>query len=190
MIFTVSIMTANAEPMSHEDFMKMYQPKIDKVKAEKLNPRKQLDLGILMLDVFCFDGKIRILKFSDQNLVACVNPESVQKLVMRGWGITKNEGMFTGSSHGTECDNTLTISFQEKAPPASTIIYKIRKAMMLEFAEILLWQPISVGKESTDTTMVLGITGAYDMVEETKLKDTIRTSPGVLDIELKQNGCV
>ena len=190
MIFTLSIMTANAEPISQEEFMKMYQPKIDKVKAEKLKPRKQLDLGILMLDVFCFDGKIRVLKFSDSNLVACVNPESVQKLVMRGWGITKNEGMFTGSSHGTECTNTLNISFQEKAPPASTIIYKIRKVLMLQIGEILLWQPIFVANESTDTTIVLKITGAYDMGEETKLKDEIRTIPGVLDIDLTQNGCV
>ena len=62
--------------------------------------------------------------------------------------------------------------------------------MMLEFAEILLWQPISVGKESTDTNIVLGITGVYNLSEEAKLKDTIRTSPGVLDIELTQKGCV
>ena len=181
-------MTANAEPISQEEFMKTYQPKIDKVIAEKLSPRKQLELGILMLDVFCFDDKIRILKFSDQNLVACVNRESVQQLVVRGWGITKNEGMFTGSSHGTECDNTLTISFKEKAVPTSTIIYKIRKVMQ-EFAEILVWQPISVEKENAPT-IVLGITGVYNQAEEIQLKDTIRTIPGVLGIELVQKGCV
>lgn len=183
-------MTANAEPISQEEFMKIYQPKIDKVITEKLSPRKQLELGILMLDVFCFDDKIRILKFSDQNLVACVNRESVQQLVDRGWGITKNEDMFTeNSSHGTECGNTLTISFKDKAAPASTIIHKIRKVMN-EFAEILLWQPITIISESTPTEWVLNIRGSYNLQEQIKLKDTIRTIPGVLSIELVQNGCI
>jgi hypothetical protein len=186
--FAISVITVNAEPISHEEFMKMYQPKIDKVNTEKLKPRKQLDLGILMLDVFCFDGKIRVLKFSDQNLVACVNPESAQKLVERGWGITKNEGMFTGSSHGTECGNALTIILKEKAVPTSTIIYKIRKIMQ-EFAEILLWQPIFVEKESMES-LALQITGSYNLSEQIKLKDTLREIPGVLSIGLKQGGCV
>ena len=182
------IQFANAEPIPYEEFIKWYQPKIDKATLERLNPIEQLDLGIYMLDTICFDGKIKVLKFSDHNLVACVNPQSAQKLVERGWGITKNESMFTGSSHGTECGNGLTISFKDKKPPVSSIIYKIRNVMM-EFDEILLWQPITVVQETNDS-IILGITGAYNLTEEIKLKDTIRKIPDVLDVKLEQGGCI
>ena len=51
------------------------------------SPFKQIKNGILSHDVICKDGFVLIKKLSTNSL-ACVKPQTAQKLVKRGWGTT------------------------------------------------------------------------------------------------------
>ncbi len=55
------------------------------INAKNLSsPLKQLKLGILIQDIKCQEGLILVKKAT--NSVACVKPQTAQKLVERGWG--------------------------------------------------------------------------------------------------------
>lgn len=52
--------------------------------AWKMPPLQQIKAGILSMDVQCKEGLVQVFKQSD-NSPACVKPESVPKLIERGW---------------------------------------------------------------------------------------------------------
>jgi len=49
-----------------------------------ISPRKQIEHGVPALGILCNDGFKLILKASN-GLPACVKPDSIEKLVERGW---------------------------------------------------------------------------------------------------------
>jgi len=49
-------------------------------------PLKQISDGVSPSNVTCTEGKILVLKQSN-GLPACLNPPSVEKLILRGWAI-------------------------------------------------------------------------------------------------------
>lgn len=49
-------------------------------------PLKQISQGVDSTDVTCTEGKVLVLKKSN-GLPACINPSSVEKLILRGWAI-------------------------------------------------------------------------------------------------------
>lgn len=49
-------------------------------------PLKQISQGVEPSHVTCTEGKAIVLKQSN-GLPACVNPSSVEKLILRGWAI-------------------------------------------------------------------------------------------------------
>ncbi|MCH9657317.1 hypothetical protein K0U27_01255 [archaeon] len=54
----------HAEPVSHKEFMKTHQSKLDLVQDENLSPIKQSAIGILFNDIFCHGDKIHVLKLT------------------------------------------------------------------------------------------------------------------------------
>src|SRR5437899_167073 len=55
-----------------------------------LSPLKQLKTGISTYNVICKQGFVLVIKKSD-NSPACVKPDTAQKLVERGWGLSKEQ---------------------------------------------------------------------------------------------------
>ena len=115
MIFVLSIQ-AFAEPISQEEFMKTYQPKLDRAQQENLPPIKQSKIGILFNDIFCNDNKIHVLKLTGENYIACVTPESASKLVERSWGLMHTDNPIDGMS-GAECINWWIIHHKDNSAP-------------------------------------------------------------------------
>ena len=89
---------AFAEPVSHEEFIKTYQPKLDRIHDENLPPTKQSEIGILFNDIFCNENKIHVLKLTGEDYIACVTPESAQKLVERGWDLMHRDDPHKGTA--------------------------------------------------------------------------------------------
>ncbi len=58
--------------------------------AGQLPPLKQTQLGVTFWNITCDSGLVRIMKQEDGS-VACINPNSVQKLVSRNWGYDPSE---------------------------------------------------------------------------------------------------
>ncbi|NND86290.1 MAG: dienelactone hydrolase family protein, partial [Nitrosopumilus sp.] len=72
-------------------------------------PLKQLSQGTQASDVTCTEGKVLVLKKSN-GLPACINPSSVEKLILRGWAIhilpdytdeNSNSEIFVLGNHAT-----------------------------------------------------------------------------------------
>jgi hypothetical protein len=62
--------------------------------ANQLPPLKQAQLGTVFWEITCESGLVKITKQED-GLVACVNPNSLQKLVSRNWGYDPSEKLTT-----------------------------------------------------------------------------------------------
>ena len=69
-----------------------------------ISPRQQMKNGILPDNVICYEGKILIKKLST-NSIACVKPQTAQKLVERGWEL------LTGHSTTSTANNRTNIVF-------------------------------------------------------------------------------
>jgi len=71
-------------PINDDDYVAMLR--ISKIiQSDTLSPKKQISQGIEPAAVKCSEGKILVLKFSD-NSPACVKLSTVDILYERGWG--------------------------------------------------------------------------------------------------------
>jgi hypothetical protein len=186
--FAASTMVILAEPPSQEEFMKTYQPILDRVYKEKLSPYKQTDIGLLMFDVVCFNNGTRVLNLSAPSHVACVNPDTVPILVQRGWGVTMyNETKWT-SSHGSECDWGWIIYYDEIKPKNSELIYSLRYTLK-DIQETLLWHPVVIDDPSDTHSIIMYSVGSYSPKETRKIIDSLNSVAGVEGVGLKYGAC-
>src|SRR3989338_10538167 len=125
-VLAISMPHAFAEPQSYEDFMKTYQPILDRVYNEKLSPHKQIDIGLLMRDVVCFDNGVQVLRLSSQSYVACVNPDTAPILVQRGWGVVMYDETKNPNNHASECSMFWYVQYDKITHKSSESIYKLR----------------------------------------------------------------
>lgn len=190
MICSFQFVLVDAEPISREEFMKTYQPILDRVYDDRLTPQKQLKIGILMRDVICFDGdKIQILKLASFNQVSCVTPETAQKLVDRGWGLMHREDPNTGKG-GSECTNWWIIHYDESNKPSLSKLLKILRLTTNEFSdEYVVWSPIQF-VQSTDKTITLESHGSFYPEQELIIKQNLNSIESVLKVEFEPRACI
>lgn len=180
----------NAEPVSREEFMKTYQPILDRVYSERLPPQKQLEIGILMRDVICFDdGKIQILKMASFNQVSCVATETAQKLADRSWGLMHRDDPSVGKG-GSECTNWWTIHHDETSKPSIPKLVKTLRLTANEFAdEYVVWSPVTLVKNE-GRTIILESHGSFDHNQELMMSQSLAEIENVLKVEMEPRACV
>lgn len=186
MVFSQLAIPVNAEPKIDEATIKKYQAIIDSAVDKKLSPKKQIDIGIQMLDVVCFDNNVPVLKLTD-NFVTCVNSNTATKLIERGWGVTKNEEKFD-NSHGSECSNTWVIHYEKLKPENSIIIKKLRNEIK-QFSEFLLWHPIQI-LTSDEKTLVVLSNGNFNDAERSEIINALEEIELISKVEHKKGGCL
>lgn len=191
-LLVISIMiplTSFAEPISREEFMKTYQPILDRVYHEKLSPHKQIDIGLLMRDVVCFNDGIQLLQLSSQSYVACVNPTTAPILVQRGWGVVMYDETKYSDSHGSECGLNLIIHYYEVKPKHSELIYNLRYVMK-DIQESLLWNPVIIEDNSDTNAIIIHSVGNYSQEEINKITDSLNSVSGVNSVEVEYGVCI
>lgn len=77
-----------------------------------LPPLKQIKNGVPLLDVKCKEGLVLITKTSDSS-PACVKPDTAQKLVELGWGVSK-EQMIWFEFDPVQCQQTPWFKYWDK----------------------------------------------------------------------------
>jgi hypothetical protein len=188
-ISTTIPLTSFAEPQSYEDFMKTYQPILDRVYSEKLSPHKQTDIGLLMIDVVCFNNGIQVLKLSSQSHVACVNPDTASKLVQRGWGVVMYDETKYADGHGYECTLDWIIHYDDIKPKSSELIYNIRYAMK-NIQESLLWHHVIIEDNSDTKTVIMHSVGNYSQEEIQKITDSLNSVSRVTSVGVEYGACI
>ena len=187
-VLAISMPHAFAEPQSYEDFMKTYQPILDRVYNEKLSPHKQIDIGLLMRDVVCFDNGVQVLRLSSQSYVACVNPDTAPILVQRGWGVVMYDETKNPNNHASECSMFWYVQYDKITPKSSELIYKLRYTLNT-IQEYLLWYPVIVEDNHRFTITILSV-GSYSADETKLISDSLNSVSGVESVEAILGGCV
>lgn len=178
-----------AEPVSYEEFMKDYQPKLDRVQEENLSPMKQSEIGILFNDIFCHDNKIHVLKLTGENYIACVTPESAQRLVERGWGLMHRDDPHKGTA-GAECTNWWMVHHEGDNIPLKSSLIKTIRLTTDEFAnEFVVWDPVRF-VENKNNILVLSSHGAFADSYLNRIIGNLLDVENVMDVEFKQRGCI
>jgi len=115
--------------MEPPEAYKEYLKKLDALKesTDKPSPRQQLAIGIRYIDIFCSNDFVLLFKWSS-NTQACVKPQSVDKLIERGWGVPKDKTVFLGYSSACWTDFTIHYSDPSKYKE-SKIFTTIRDAL-------------------------------------------------------------
>lgn len=187
-VMIASIPNILAEPQSYEDFMKTYQPILDRVYDEKLSPHKQIDIGLLMRDVVCFDGGIQVLQLSSQSYVACVHPDTAPILVKRGWGAVMYDETKNPNNHSSECTIDWLVMYKDIAPKRSELIYKLRYTLNT-IQEYLIWYPVIV-EDNNRFTITMHSVGSYSASEIKLITDSLNSVSRVESVEAIPGGCV
>lgn len=187
-VMITSIPNILAEPQSYEDFMKTYQPILDRVYHEKLSPHKQIDIGLLMRDVVCFNNGVQVLQLSSQSYVACVNPATAPILVQRGWGAVMYDETKNFNNHSSECSIVWHVHYDDITPKSSELIYKLRYTLNT-IQEYLMWYPVIVDDNHRFTITMLSV-GSYSMNETKIIEDSLNSVSGVESVEAVPGGCV
>ena len=178
-----------SEPVSYEEFMKTYQPKLDRVQNENLSPIKQSAIGIKFNDIFCHDNKIHVLKLTGENYIACVYPESAEKLVEMGWGLIHREDPHSGQK-GSECTNWWLIHHSDDGIPSKSKLIKTIRDTTNEFSdEFVVWMPVRI-VEHTHNILTVSSHGAFDDISLNVILDNLSKIEYVLNVEHKQRACV
>jgi len=188
LIFSVLLpLTSFAEPISHEEFMKTYQPILDRVYNEKLSPHKQIDIGLQMRDVVCLNGRIQVLQLSSQSYVACVNPDTATALVQRGWGAMMYDDTKNPNNHSVECSISWYVMYRDTAPNSSELIYKLRYALNT-IQEYLIWHPVIVEDDGRFTLTMHSI-GFYSTDEIKLITNSLSSVPKVESVNFMSGVC-
>ena len=152
-------------PKAYKEYLK----KLDVLKesSDKPSPREQLAVGIRYMDVFCSNDFVLLFKWSS-NSPACIKPQSVEKLVERGWGVPKDETMFLVIA--TQCETAFTIQYNDPSKyKESKIIRTIRDALSETnwtsvFEDYMyLWQYIDfwIDKPDNEGKTTVSVEGSY-----------------------------
>ena len=189
LMICVSSIQVFAEPVSHEEFMKTYQPILDRVQQENLPPTKQSEIGILFNDIFCIDNKIHVLKLTDENYIACVTPESATKLVERGWGLMHKDNSLEGM-RGAECINWWIIHHKDNDTPLESSLIKTIRTTTSEFAnESVVWKPIKL-VEHKGNTITISSYGNFQEIYLDQVIANLLNIKHVTDVEFKPRACI
>ena len=180
---------AFAEPVSHEEFMKTYQPKLDRVQEDNLPPMKQSEIGIRFNDIFCHDDKIHVLKLTGENYIACVTPESAIQLVERGWGLMHKDDPYKGM-RGAECINWWMIHHDGDDVPLKSSLIKTIRMTTNEFAnELVVWKPIKL-VEHKDNIITLSSHGNFHELYLDQVISNLLDVKHVTGVEFKPRACL
>lgn len=145
----ISFLPINAEPLPYNKFLKKYETKIDEAIKEKLSPKQQIEIGIHMRDIVCFNEYVQIMKLSASQSVACVKTDTAKELVQRGWGMALTEELKLGTGNSSGCWFDWTVDFSEpiydeidKRSIESKIIRTVRISLSEFYPEHFVWSPI------------------------------------------------
>ena len=178
-----------AEPVSHEEFMKTYQPKLDRVHDENLPPTKQSEIGIHFNDIFCHGNKIHVLKLSGQNYIACVTPETAIKLVERGWGLMHRDDPHKGQT-GAECTQWWIIHHNDTGIPLESTLIKTIRVTTNEFSnEFIVWEPVRI-VDHNNNTITISSHGNFDDLQRTTIMENLSDIEYVLNVEHEYRACI
>jgi len=142
-VMTLTLFLSNtfAEPITFEEFMKSYQPLLDAAQGKPA--KKQAEIGLKLDDVVCSADKVHMLKLS-ANYVACVKKSSVDKLIDRQWGITRDTTDRLSYAREWECSDRYLIITGNDKPTKSEIIKKFRMTVMDFSQEPVFWKKIFI----------------------------------------------
>jgi len=177
---------------------KEYQKQLTELKEsiDKPTPRQQIANGIRYLDVVCSNDFVVLLKWSG-NSSACVKPQSVEKLIERGWGIPKDQTVFLGQL--SECETMFTIHYDDPSQyKESKIIKTIRDALSeVDLTSIFgeytyRWENISfLTNLDNENNVVVSVEGLYDpkgnefeKEEYWKIIEALQSMEGVTNVEI------
>ena len=178
-----------AEPVSREEFMKTYQPKLDRVQDENLPPIKQSEIGIRFNDILCHDNKIHVLKLTGENYIACVTLASAEKLVERSWGIIHREDPHSGTA-GAECIKWWMIHHHDDSIPLKSSLIKTIRETTNEFAnESIVWKPIKL-VEHKDNIITLSSYGNFREEYIDQVAANLLNIKHVTNIEFEPRACI
>lgn len=183
------LIPADAEPISQEEFLKTYQPILDRIQNEKLPPQKQLKLGILMRDVICPDDKVQILKIASSNQVSCVSSDTAQNLLKRGWGLVHRDDPNTGKG-GSECTNLWVIHHDGSNKPSISKLQQTLRLTVNEFSnEYVVWSPITI-VDAVGKTMTLQSHGSFYPEQESTILENLSKVENVLNVSFEPGRCI
>jgi len=161
-------------------------------------PRQQIANGIKYIDIVCSNDFVLLFKWSS-NSMACVKPQSAEKLEKRGWGVPKDQTMFLGFS--SLCETGFTIHYQDISKyNESKIIKTIRDALSkVDWSPVggeykYRWDYISIlNKPDNQRIVKISIEGSYsdsgNQLEKEDYKEitqALQNMDGVIDV--KPNG--
>jgi len=136
------------------------------------------------------------------NAQACVKPQSVDKLVERGWGVPKDQTLLLVRL--TQCETVFTIQYNDPGQyRESKIIKTIRDALSeLDFTHIVedytyLWEYISIWNEpDNEGKTIVSVEGTYrkDANEFSKeghdnIIGHLQDMEGVMNVKMKMELC-
>jgi len=193
----------DAEAESGVEPQKTYQEYQNKLKElresiDKPSPKQQISSGIKYIDVMCSNNFVLLFKWSS-NSMACVKPQSAEKLEKRGWGVPKDQTAFLGFS--SLCWTDFTIHYQDINKYNE---YKIIKTIRDALSKVDLrpglgeykyrWDYISILNKSDNQGIVkISIEGSYsesgNQLEKENYKEitqALQNMDGVIDV--KPNG--
>ncbi|MCH7535935.1 MAG: hypothetical protein IH948_09405 [Bacteroidetes bacterium] len=207
-LFTLILYTnsPNVEAQAGQEspeLYKEYQKKVTELKesTDKLPPRQQLAFGIRYYDVFCYNDFVLLFKWAS-NSPACVKPQSVDKLVERGWGVPKDQTILLVRL--TQCETAFTIQYNDPSQyRESKIIKTIRDALSeVDLTYIVedytyVWEYISIWNEPDNEGKVnVSVEGHYsDSVHElqkegyNEIIDALQRMKGVANVKVKMTLC-
>lgn len=159
---------ANAVPLPDEIKIQEYKIKIAQATNERMSPKKQLEIGIKLFDIVCFNETIPILKLSE-NKVACVKSKTADNLMERYWGVVKSKELSYGPDYG--CFTGWSIHYDKIKPSNSTIILTIRNEIKV-FSEEMLWQPIIISF-SNENILFASLHGTFQISEISSITEAL-----------------
>lgn len=154
----------NAVPLYNNTEIQEYKVKLKQVTNEKIPPKKQLEIGIQMFDIVCFNETIPVLKLS-ANMVSCLTPHTAEKLMDRQWGLVKSKELLYGPDY--DCSTGWSITYDDVKPSNSTIIKALRNEIK-KFSESALWQPIGISY-SDENILFVSLHGAFQPNENSSI---------------------
>ena len=98
--------------------------------AHTLSPMGQIESGIQPKDVKCWDGLV--LTFKKNGLLACVKPDTVAKLVERGWG-----SILSYHKVGSSIANLHIVRLYTSLKSTDTPVVKVSNDLLTRFPELL-----------------------------------------------------
>lgn len=162
---------------------------------DKPSPRQQIANGIRYMDVFCSNDFVLLFKWSS-NSQACVKPQSVDKLIERGWGVPKDQTVFLGLL--SLCWTDFTIHYSDPSKyKESKIFTTIRDALSETdlssiFGEYTYrWDHISIWSEpDNEGKTTVTVEGSYmenaselEKEDYRKIIEALQSIDGVTNIQ-------